>query len=163
MVTLETTLGNIEINLFTDKAPETVKNFLTYVEQGFYTDTIFHRVIKDFMVQGGGMLSDMSQKPNNPPIKNEADNGLSNSKYTIAMARTNIPDSATSQFFINTNNNTFLNFTAKTMDGWGYCVFGEVTKGQDVIDKINLVSTGNSAGHADVPVEPVIITGAKIS
>jgi peptidyl-prolyl cis-trans isomerase B (cyclophilin B) len=162
VVILETTHGNIELNLFADKAPKTVENFLTYVEDGFFSGTIFHRVIKNFMIQGGGMLADMSQKPTNPQIINEADNGIANNKYTVAMARTNVPDSASSQFFINTTDNSFLNHTAKTESGWGYCVFGEVTKGQDVVDKINEVSTGNQGGHQDVPIEAVTITGAKI-
>ena len=162
MVILETTHGEIELNLFEDKAPITVKNFLTYVEQGFFSETIFHRVIKNFMIQGGGMLEDMSQKSTNPEIVNEADNGVANNKYTVAMARTTIPDSASSQFFINTADNTFLNHTAKTMEGWGYCVFGEVTKGQEVVDKINEVATRNQGGHQDVPTEAVFITGAKI-
>jgi peptidyl-prolyl cis-trans isomerase B (cyclophilin B) len=144
------------------KLPQTVENFLTYVEQGFFSDTIFHRVIKNFMIQGGGMTADMSQKPTNPQIINEADNGIANSKYTVAMARTNVPDSASSQFFINTADNSFLNNTAKTEAGWGYCVFGEVTKGQDVVDKINEVATGNQGGHQDVPVEAVTILGAKV-
>ena len=134
MITLSTNLGNIVLELDAEKAPITVENFLSYVKNGFYNGTIFHRVIDGFMIQGGGFDSSMKQKPTEKPIKNEANNGLKNNKYTIAMARTSIPDSATSQFFINVSNNDFLNYPGQ--DGWGYCVFGRVTEGTDVVDKI---------------------------
>ena len=160
MITLSTNLGNIVLELDADKAPVTVENFLSYVKSGFYNGTIFHRVIDGFMIQGGGFDSSMKQKPTAKPIKNEANNGLKNNKYTIAMARTSIPDSATSQFFINVSNNDFLNYPGQ--DGWGYCVFGKVTEGTDVVDKIQKVATGNSAGHQDVPREPVTILSVTI-
>ena len=163
MVKLSTNLGDITLELNAEKAPITVANFLKYVEDGFYDGLIFHRVIKDFMVQGGGFDTDMKQKATEAEIKNEADNGLSNDKYTIAMARTSVPDSASSQFFINVNGNSFLNHTAPTSSGWGYCVFGKVTEGMDVIDKITAVETGSKGGHQDVPVEPVIIEKATLS
>lgn len=163
MVKLSTNFGDITLELNAEKAPITVANFLKYVENGFYDGLIFHRVINDFMIQGGGFDSDMKQKSTEAEIKNEADNGLSNDKYTIAMARTSIPDSASSQFFINVNDNSFLNHTAPTASGWGYCVFGKVTEGMDVIDKIKAVKTGSRAGHQDVPVEPVIIEKATLS
>jgi peptidyl-prolyl cis-trans isomerase B (cyclophilin B) len=159
-VTLETSHGNIVIELDADKAPETVKNFLSYVNDGFFDGTIFHRVIPNFMIQGGGFTTDMVQKKTEAPIKNEADNGLSNDRGTIAMARTNDPHSATAQFFINHNDNAFLNHSAPTAQGWGYCVFGKVTEGMDTVDAIAAVKTGNDSGHADVPVETVIITKA---
>ena len=162
-VTLETTHGNIIIELDADKAPETVKNFLNYVNDGFYDGTVFHRVIPNFMVQGGGFLPGMVQKNPEAPIKNEADNGLANDRGTIAMARTNDPHSATAQFFINHNDNTFLNHTAPTGAGWGYCVFGKVTDGMDAIDSIAAVSTGNNGGHGDVPAEDVVITKASVA
>lgn len=157
-VLIETSFGNIEIELNTDKAPVTVQNFLSYVNDEFYNETIFHRVIPNFMIQGGGFLSDMMQKPTKDPIKIEADNGLQNTRGSIAMARTNDPNSATSQFFINHRDNAFLNHSGPTPEGWGYTVFGAVTSGIDVVDKIASVSTGNSGGHADVPIEPVVIT-----
>lgn len=157
MVTLETNYGEITLELYQDKAPITVENFLKYVDDGFYDGTIFHRVIPNFMIQGGGMTEDMSEKPNNPPIKNEADNGLSNKKGTIAMARTMVVDSATSQFFINTNNNAFLDNGARD---FGYAVFGKVIDGMDIVDKISAVKTGFNGPHQDVPVEPVIIQKA---
>ncbi len=160
MITISTNLGNIVLELDADKAPITVKNFLSYAKSGYYNDTIFHRVIDGFMIQGGGFEASMKQKPTENPIKNEASNGLKNNKYTIAMARTSIPDSATSQFFINANNNDFLNYPGQ--DGWGYCVFGKVTDGTDVVDKIQKVATGNSGGHQDVPREPVIILNVTI-
>lgn len=160
MITISTNLGNIVLELDADKAPITVKNFLSYAKSGYYNDTIFHRVIDGFMIQGGGFEASMKQKPTESPIKNEASNGLKNNKYTIAMARTSIPDSATSQFFINANNNDFLNYPGQ--DGWGYCVFGKVTNGTDVVDKIQKVATGNSGGHQDVPREPVIILNVTV-
>ena len=157
IVNMETNYGTIKIQLDAQKAPVTVKNFLEYVNSGFYNGTIFHRVIKNFMIQGGGFTENMKQKKTNAPIKNEADNGLENNKYTVAMARTNVPDSATSQFFINTKNNAFLNFKSKTPQGWGYAVFGKVIEGQSVVDKIDEVSTTSKGYHDDVPVKPVII------
>ena len=160
MITISTNLGNIVLELDADKAPITVKNFLSYAKSGYYNDTIFHRVIDGFMIQGGGFEASMKQKPTENPIKNEASNGLKNNKYTIAMARTSIPDSATSQFFINANNNDFLNYPGQ--DGWGYCVFGKVTDGKDVVDKIQKVATGNSGGHQDVPREPIIILNVTV-
>lgn len=163
MVKLITNLGEITLELDADKAPITVANFLQYVESGFYDGLIFHRVIDDFMIQGGGFDTDMKQKPTEDAIKIEADNGLSNDQYTIAMARTSIPDSATSQFFINVKDNAFLNHTAPTPSGWGYCVFGKVTAGMEVVDQIKAVSTSTKAGHQDVPDEPVIIEKAVIS
>lgn len=160
MITLSTSLGNIVLELDADKAPITVENFLSYAKSGYYNGTIFHRVIDGFMIQGGGFDASMKQKSTENPIKNEANNGLKNNKYTIAMARTSIPDSATSQFFINVNNNDFLNYPGQ--DGWGYCVFGKVTEGTDVVDKIQKVATGNLAGHQDVPREAVTILNVTI-
>ncbi len=157
MVTLETNYGNITLKLYEDKAPITVENFLKYVDDGFYNGTIFHRVIPNFMIQGGGMDVNMQEKENNPPIKNEANNGLSNKRGTIAMARTMVVDSATSQFFINTNNNTFLDHGGRD---FGYAVFGEVAEGMDTIDKISSTKTGFSGMHQDVPLEPIIIQKA---
>ncbi|MGP1717272.1 MAG: peptidylprolyl isomerase [Methylophilus sp.] len=162
MVKLTTNFGDITIELFADKAPITVANFLSYVEKGFYDGVIFHRVINDFMIQGGGFDVNMKQKATDATIKNEADNGLSNDKYTLAMARTMVPDSASAQFFINVKDNDFLNFTSATTQGWGYCVFAKVVEGTDVVDKIKTVATGNRAGHQDVPVEPVIIEKAVV-
>ena len=162
-VTLETSHGNIVIELNDEKAPETVKNFLNYVNDGFYDGTIFHRVIPNFMVQGGGFMPGMVQKRVEDPVKNEADNGLTNDRGTIAMARTNDPHSATAQFFINHNDNSFLNHSAPSGAGWGYCVFGQVTDGIDAVDAIAAVSTGNDSGHADVPVETVTINKATAS
>lgn len=161
MVKLETSMGEIVLELFEDKAPKTVANFLEYVRAGHYDGTIFHRVIDGFMIQGGGMTSDMKTKPINAPIENEADNGMKNDAYTVAMARTNDPHSATAQFFINVKNNAFLNHTSKNAQGWGYAVFGKVTKGHGIVNKIKLVSTGNKAGHSDVPVTPVEILKAS--
>ena len=160
MVKIKTNYGEFTLELDADKAPITVANFLSYVDSGFYNDVVFHRVIDSFMIQGGGFDTAMKQKDTLPQIKNEADNGLKNDKYTVAMARTSVPDSASSQFFVNTKNNDFLNFTAPTGSGWGYCVFGNVIAGMDVIDKIGKVKTGSKAGHQDVPVEPVIIESA---
>jgi peptidyl-prolyl cis-trans isomerase B (cyclophilin B) len=163
MVKLHTNYGVIGIELDAEKAPITTANFLAYVESGFYNDVIFHRVIDGFMVQGGGFTTEMSQKKTNPEIKNEANNGLKNDKYTIAMARTPNPDSASSQFFINVNDNDFLNFSAPTSQGWGYCVFGKVVEGTEVVDKIAKVKTGSRNGHQDVPVENVIIERAEVA
>lgn len=157
MVKLTTNFGDITLELNAEKAPITVANFLQYVESGFYDNVIFHRVIDGFMIQGGGFDVNMKQKPTQAEIKNEANNGLANDKYTIAMARTSIPDSASSQFFINGADNDFLNFTAPTSSGWGYCVFGKVVEGMDVVDKIIKVKTTSKAGHRDVPTDPVII------
>jgi cyclophilin family peptidyl-prolyl cis-trans isomerase len=152
---IKTNLGSFTLELDEEKAPISSKNFKDYVKKGFYNGTIFHRVIDGFMIQGGGFDLDMSQKETDSPIKNEASNGLKNEKYTVAMARTSIPDSATSQFFINTSDNSFLDYPGQ--DGAGYCVFGKVTEGFDIVDKINSVQTGSNNGHQDVPVEPVII------
>jgi len=162
-VRIITSKGNIEITLNRDKAPETVKNFLSYVEDGSYNETIFHRIIKDFMIQGGGFTKDLKRKKTHEPVKNEAYNGLKNSLGTIAMARTNDPHSATSQFFINTAHNDFLNHKSKTMRGWGYTVFGKVSKGMDVVEKLNKVKTGGRGMFpTDVPVEDVIIQKVEI-
>ena len=163
MVVLETNHGEIRINLFADKAPETVANFLNYVNSEFYNGTIFHRVIDGFMVQGGGFASGMEQKPVEAPIKNEANNGVANKVGTLAMARTPDPHSATAQFFINVNDNDFLNFSSETSQGWGYCVFGEVVEGMDVVNKIKGVATGSSGFHQDVPLEDVIIEKAYVA
>ena len=162
-VTLETTLGNIVIELDAEKAPETVKNFLNYVNDGFYDGTVFHRVIPNFMIQGGGFMPGMVQKKTEDQIKNEADNGLTNDRGTIAMARTNDPHSATAQFFVNLNDNGFLNHTSPSGSGWGYCVFGKVTEGMDTVDSIAAVATGNDGGHADVPTENVIIDKVSVA
>ena len=157
MVTIHTNLGEIKVSLNQEKAPNTVKNFLQYAESGFYSGTIFHRVIENFMIQGGGFDQDMGRKMVNEPIQCESQNGLSNKTGTIAMARTNDPHSATSQFFINTKDNDFLDFTAESMQGWGYCVFGEVVEGMAVVNQIKMVETGFASGMKDVPAEPVII------
>jgi len=159
---LKTNYGVIEIELNKEKAPITVKNFTDYVKSGHYTGTIFHRVIDNFMIQGGGFDQDMLQKPTQAEIKNEANNGLKNDKYSIAMARTSAPHSASSQFFINVKDNHFLNFTAENMQGWGYAVFGKVVLGTEVVDAIKTVKTGNKGGHDDVPLEAVIIETATI-
>lgn len=156
-VQMQTNKGTIVLELDEEKAPITVANFVEYATSGFYDGTIFHRVIPGFMIQGGGFEPDMSQKPVRDSIKNEADNGLTNDLGTIAMARTPDPDSATAQFFINAKDNGFLNFTAPNSQGWGYCVFGKVTEGLDVMQDIEKVATGNSGGHQDVPTEDVII------
>ena len=160
-VEFDTTKGKIVLELYPDKAPATVQNFLAYVDAKFYDGTIFHRVIPNFMIQGGGFMADMDQKPTNDPIQNEADNGLKNQLGTIAMARTPDPHSATGQFFINSASNDFLNFKSKSTQGWGYAVFGKVVDGMDVIDAISAVKTGTSGGHGDVPVEPVVINSAR--
>lgn len=162
MVKIHTNYGLIGLELFADKAPETVKNFLSYAEEGFYDNTIFHRVIDGFMVQGGGFEPGMDQKETKATIKNEANNGLANEVGTVAMARTNEPHSATSQFFINVGNNSFLNFRSESGDGWGYCVFAKVSEGMDVVNKIKDVKTGNSGYHQDVPVEDVIIQKVEV-
>ena len=162
MVKLHTNLGDFTIQLDAEKAPNTVKNFLEYVNNGSYNNTIFHRVIDSFMIQGGGFEPGMKQKPTLAPIQNEAANGLKNDKYTLAMARTGDPHSATAQFFINTKDNDFLNYTAANQQGYGYCVFAKVVEGMDVVDKISKVKTGNVGGHGDVPKEDVIITKAEI-
>jgi len=162
VIKLYTNFGEITLELDAEKAPITVANFIEYVKKDFYTNVIFHRVIPGFMVQGGGFDTDMKQKPTDASIKNEANNGLKNDKYTVAMARTPNPDSASSQFFINVNDNDFLNFTAPTSSGWGYAVFGKVTEGTDIVDKIAKVKTGSKLGHQDVPVEPVIIERAEV-
>jgi peptidyl-prolyl cis-trans isomerase B (cyclophilin B) len=159
-VELQTTHGVIRAELDDEKAPQTVANFLAYVKAGHYDGTVFHRVIPGFMIQGGGFESGMRQKPTQPPVANEADNGLRNDKYTLAMARTSVPDSATSQFFINAKDNDFLNFKSKTPQGWGYAVFGKVVSGTEVVDAIERVATGRRGGHDDVPVEDVVITRA---
>ncbi len=160
-VAMETDKGRIVIELYPDKAPKAVKNFLGYVDAGHYDNTIFHRVIPNFMIQGGGMSAAMKDKPTRAPIKNEADNGLKNLRGTIAMARTQVVDSATAQFFINTVDNDFLDHKNKTPQGWGYAVFGKVTEGMEVVDAITKVKTGRSGGHQDVPVETVMILKAE--
>lgn len=162
MVKLHTNYGVISLSLFADKAPKTVENFLSYVKDGFYNNTLFHRVIDGFMIQGGGFEPGMSQKTTQAPVENEANNGIANNTGTIAMARTNDPHSATSQFFINLTDNSFLNFRSESMDGWGYCVFGEVSEGMDVVKKIKDVKTGRHGMHQDVPVEDVVIIKAEI-
>lgn len=162
MVLIKTNFGEITVELYTDKAPKSTENFLNYVKNGFYDNTIFHRVIPNFMVQGGGFEPGMKQKKTNDPIKNEANNGLKNEPYTLAMARTNDPHSATAQFFINVENNEFLNHKSPTSSGWGYTVFGKVVQGTEVVDKIKAVKTGRSGFHQDVPVEDVIIQSAKV-
>jgi len=159
-VLMTTNKGNIKVELDADKAPKTVANFLDYVNKGHYTNTIFHRVIKDFMIQGGGFEPGMKQKPTEQTVENEAKNGLKNDKYTIAMARTMAPHSASAQFFINTKNNDFLNYPGQ--DGWGYAVFGKVVSGMDVVTKIGKVATGNSGGMGDVPREAVVIESATL-
>jgi peptidyl-prolyl cis-trans isomerase B (cyclophilin B) len=157
MIKMETNHGTITIELDAEKAPLTTENFKKYVADNFFDNTIFHRVIPNFMIQGGGFNPGMSQKQTLASIENEADNGLENDRGTIAMARTNDPHSATAQFFINLKDNAFLNHSGKNPQGWGYCVFGKVTEGMDVVDKIAGVATGNNGGHADVPVEDVVI------
>ncbi len=161
-VLMSTNRGDIEIKLNAEKAPDTVKNFLEYVNSGFYNDTIFHRIIDGFMVQGGGFTADMAQKDTYAPIKNEANNGLKNERGSIAMARTMVPHSASSQFFINLVDNGFLNFTDESPQGWGYAVFGKVTKGMDVVDEIAKVQTTTVKGMADVPKNPVTIDKVTI-
>jgi len=162
MVVLTTNFGDIKIELFAEEAPKTVENFLNYVTSGFYDGVIFHRVIPGFMVQGGGMLPGMEEKGGNASINNEANNGVKNARGTLAMARTQEPHSASSQFFINSADNEFLNFRSETPDGWGYCVFAKVVEGMDVVDKISAVETGRSGYHQDVPTEDVIIEKAIV-
>ena len=162
VVELDTNMGAIVIELNEEKAPKTVENFLNYVKSGHYDGTIFHRIIDGFMIQGGGMDAEMNEKATNAPVENEADNGLKNDKGTIAMARTQDPHSATSQFFINVKDNDFLNHSGKNMQGWGYTVFGKVTSGLDVIDKMRGVPTGRFGMHADVPNELVVINSSTI-
>ena len=157
MIKISTTFGDMTLELDAEKAPKTVANFLEYVREGFYDGTIFHRVIDNFMVQGGGFDTNMQQKATKAPVENEADNGLKNEFGTIAMARTMDPHSATAQFFINISNNEFLNHSGKNMQGWGYAVFGKVTEGSEVLDKIRAVATTSRNGHQDVPVDAVII------
>ena len=161
-VKLQTSLGDIVIELDTAKAPGSVDNFMQYVNDGFYDNTVFHRVINGFMVQGGGFEPGMKQKTTRAPIRNEAENGLKNDAYTVAMARTPSPHSATSQFFINIADNNFLNFRATTTDGYGYCVFGRVVEGREVVDKIKGVATGSNGTHQDVPQEDVVIRKAEV-
>lgn len=163
MITLHTNYGDITLELDFDKAPKTAANFKQYAEEGFYDGTIFHRVINGFMIQGGGFTEDMQQKKTRAAIENEADNGLKNDTYTIAMARTMDPHSATAQFFINVKDNGFLNHSGKTTQGWGYCVFGKVVAGTEVVDKIKGVNTGSAAGHQDVPTEPVVINKVTVA
>ena len=162
MVKLHTNHGVIALALDEARAPETARNFLEYVNAGFYSNTVFHRVIDGFMIQGGGFEPGMRQKPTQSPIKNEATNGLNNDRYTVAMARTSDPHSASSQFFINVKDNDFLNHSAPSGDSWGYCVFGKVVEGQSVVDKIKSVKTGKRGFHSDVPVDDVIIERAEV-
>jgi peptidyl-prolyl cis-trans isomerase B (cyclophilin B) len=162
-VTIATTVGQMTLELDADNAPKTVENFLAYANSGFYDGTIFHRVINNFMIQGGGFTTDMEQKPTQAPVDNEANNGLKNERGTIAMARTQDPHSATAQFFINVQDNDFLNHTGENMQGWGYTVFGKITQGEDVLDKIRCVQTGSQGGHQDVPTEPIIIESVSIT
>ncbi|VXA91620.1 peptidylprolyl isomerase [Massilia sp. 9I] len=159
-VRMTTNKGNITVELDAEKAPKTVANFIDYVNKGHFSNTIFHRVIKDFMIQGGGFEPGMKQKATDVTVENEAKNGLKNDKYTIAMARTSAPHSASAQFFINTKDNAFLNYPGQ--DGWGYAVFGKVTEGQDIVDEINNVKTTRSGMHSDVPVDPVIIEKVEV-
>jgi peptidyl-prolyl cis-trans isomerase B (cyclophilin B) len=161
MVRLHTNFGAITIELDSERAPETVANFLEYVRSGFFDNTVFHRVIDGFMIQGGGFEPGMKQKATGSTIKNEADNGLKNDAYTVAMARTSSPHSATAQFFINVADNAFLNHTAQTAQGWGYAVFGRVVEGQDVVDRIRKVRTGTRGMHQDVPLDDVVIERAE--
>lgn len=163
MITFRTTLGDFSVELDFEKAPITSANFLSYAKEDFFNDTVFHRVINGFMVQGGGMTADMHQKESKAPIENEADNGLQNKVGTLAMARTNDPHSASSQFFINVADNDFLNHTSKDPQGWGYAVFGKVVEGMEVIEKIKEVPTGNAMGHRDVPEDPIEITETIVS
>jgi peptidyl-prolyl cis-trans isomerase B (cyclophilin B) len=161
MVKLHTSLGTITLELFPEQAPESVKNFLAYVDAGHYDNTVFHRVIDGFMIQGGGFEPGMKQKSTREPIQNEANNGLKNDRGTVAMARTSAPHSATAQFFINVADNDFLNFRSADGNGWGYCVFARVAEGMDVVDKIRKVATGNRLGHQDVPRDDVVIERAE--
>ncbi|NNG23350.1 peptidylprolyl isomerase [Telluria aromaticivorans] len=159
-VRMTTNMGNITLELDAEKAPKTVANFIDYVNKGHFTNTIFHRVIKDFMVQGGGFEPGMAQKATDVTVENEGKNGLKNDKYTVAMARTSAPHSASAQFFINTKDNAFLNYPGQ--DGWGYAVFGKVTEGQDIVDQMNAVKTSRTGMHSDVPVDPIIIEKAEV-
>ena len=161
-VEMTTSAGTLRIELDDAKAPASVENFLAYVRAGHYDGTVFHRVIKGFMIQGGGFEPGMKQKPTDAQIQNEAGNGLKNDHYTLAMARTSVPHSATAQFFINATDNDFLNFKSETPSGWGYAVFGKVVSGHEIVDKIEQVKTGNKGGHSDVPLEDVVITEAKV-
>jgi len=161
MIKLHTNHGVITLELDADRAPATVANFVSYVKDGFFSNTVFHRVIDGFMIQGGGFEPGMKQKPTGSPVRNEAENKLKNDRYTIAMARTSDPHSATAQFFINVSDNDFLNHSAPTPQGWGYCVFGRVVEGTDVVDRIGKVKTGNKSMHQDVPLEDVIIERAE--
>ncbi len=163
MIVFKTNYGDITVELDFEKAPESSANFLEYAKNGFYNNTIFHRVIDNFMIQGGGFESGMTQKPNGKPIPNEADNGLTNDAGTLAMARTSDPHSATSQFFINVSDNTFLNHKNKTAQGWGYAVFGKVSAGMDVVNKIKQCKTTSKSGHQDVPVDEIIITDTTVT
>ncbi|TPH19189.1 peptidylprolyl isomerase [Litorilituus lipolyticus] len=163
MITLQTNLGDIKIELNFEKAPITAENFKQYVEEGFYNGTIFHRVIKGFMAQGGGFAPGLEEKTTRASIKNEANNGLSNKRGTLAMARTQEPHSASAQFFINLTDNDFLDFKNESIQGWGYCVFGEVVEGMDIVDKMTLIETGNMFGHGDVPKEEIIINSATVA
>ncbi len=163
MVIIHTTFGDITLELDAEKAPKTVANFIQYANDGFYDGTIFHRVIDNFMIQGGGFDTNMEQKQSGEPVENEADNGLKNDHGTVAMARTQDPHSATAQFFINVKDNDFLNHSGKNMQGWGYTVFGKVTEGQDVLDKIRAVPTGTRAGHQDVPNDDIIIESVEVT
>jgi len=163
MIRMDTSHGTIVIELDADKAPNTVENFINYVNDAFYDNTLFHRVIPNFMIQGGGFEPGMAQKPTRAPIENEADNGLGNERGTIAMARTSDPHSATAQFFINLKDNDFLNHSGKNMQGWGYCVFGRVVEGMDVVDRIAGVQTGQRGPHGDVPVEDVVINKVEVT
>ena len=161
-VLMKTLLGDMTLELDADKAPVTVANFVEYAQSGHYDGTIFHRVINNFMIQGGGFDTDMGQKGTNAPIQNEANNGLKNDHGTIAMARTMDPHSATAQFFINVSDNDFLNFSGESMQGWGYAVFGRVVEGEDVLDKIRVVPTSSQAGHQDVPTDPIVIESVTV-
>ena len=161
-VKLTTTMGDIVLELDREKAPLSTDNFVKYVQSGHYNGTVFHRVIKDFMIQGGGFGKDGKQKPTQAPIKNESANGLKNDNYTVAMARTGVRDSATAQFFINTKDNDFLNYSGESPTSWGYAVFGKVVEGKEVVDKIKKVATGNAGGHQNVPTQPVVIKSAKL-
>ena len=162
MIRLHTSMGVIDIDLNETKAPKTVENFLKNVNDGHFANTVFHRVIDGFMIQGGGFEPGMKQKPTGEQIQNEADNGLKNVKYSVAMARTSDPHSATAQFFISVGDNDFLNHSAPTAQGWGYCVFGQVVTGQDVVDRIKSVKTGKRGGHGDVPLEDILIERAEV-
>jgi peptidyl-prolyl cis-trans isomerase B (cyclophilin B) len=162
MIEFKTSKGTFTVQLFDKQAPVSAENFLKYVDEGFFDGTVFHRVIPGFMIQGGGFEPGMKQKPTQAPIANEANNGLKNDHYTLAMARTSAPHSATAQFFINAADNAFLDFKSETQSGWGYAVFGKVVKGSEVIDAIEQVRTGNRGGHGDVPLDDVTITRATV-